>query len=78
MRFLRLLTNSLLAGALGAAYLTILVLQLNPQVPLGRPGKPEEVAALVSWLCTDEAAYVTGSSYVMDGGMIQQVVSIPA
>ena len=34
MRFLRLLTNSLLAGALGAAYLTILVLQMNPQVPL--------------------------------------------
>jgi predicted AlkP superfamily phosphohydrolase/phosphomutase len=34
MRFLRLFTNSLLAGALGAAYLTILVLQLNPQVPL--------------------------------------------
>src|SRR5262245_8737546 len=34
MRFLRLLTNSLLAGALGAAYLTILLLQLNPQVPL--------------------------------------------
>jgi hypothetical protein len=34
MRFLRMLTNSLLAGALGAAYLTILVLQLNPHVPL--------------------------------------------
>src|SRR5204862_4310078 len=34
MRFLRLLTNSLLAGALGAAYLTILVLHLNPQIPL--------------------------------------------
>jgi hypothetical protein len=34
MRFLRMLTNSLLAGALGAAYFTILVLQLNPQVPL--------------------------------------------
>ena len=34
MRFLRMLTNALLAGALGAAYLTILVLQLNPQVPL--------------------------------------------
>ena len=34
MRFLRLLTNSLLGGALGAAYLTILLLQLNPQVPL--------------------------------------------
>jgi predicted AlkP superfamily phosphohydrolase/phosphomutase len=34
MRFLRMLTNSFLAGALGAAYLTILLLQLNPQVPL--------------------------------------------
>ena len=51
---------------------------LNPEVPLGRPGTPEEVAALVSWLCTQEAAYVTGSSYVMDGGMIQQVVNEPA
>jgi len=34
MRFLRMLTNSLLAGMLGAAYLTILILQLNPHVPL--------------------------------------------
>jgi hypothetical protein len=34
MRFLRMLTNSLLAGTLGAAYLTVLVLQLNPQIPL--------------------------------------------
>lgn len=34
MRFLRLFTNALLAGALGAAYLTILLLQLNPEVPL--------------------------------------------
>lgn len=52
--------------------------KLDPEVPLGRPGKPEEVAALVAWLCTEEAAYVTGSSYVMDGGMIQQVVKVPA
>jgi predicted AlkP superfamily phosphohydrolase/phosphomutase len=34
MRFLRMLTNSVLAGALGAAYLTVLVLQLNPQMPV--------------------------------------------
>jgi glucose 1-dehydrogenase len=52
--------------------------RLDPQVPLGRPGKPEEVAALVAWLASDEAAYVTGSTYVIDGGMIQQVVATPA
>ncbi len=52
--------------------------RLDPEVPLGRPGKPEEVAALVAWLCSEEATYVTGASYVIDGGMIQQVVNIPA
>jgi NAD(P)-dependent dehydrogenase (short-subunit alcohol dehydrogenase family) len=52
--------------------------KLDPQVPLGRPGKPEEVAGLVAWLCSEEAAYVTGASYVIDGGMIQQVVATPA
>jgi len=52
--------------------------KLDPEVPLGRPGRPEEVAALVAWLCSGEATYVTGSSYVIDGGMIQQVVTAPA
>ena len=52
--------------------------ELDPEVPLGRPGKPEEVAALVAWLCSDEASYVTGQSYVIDGGMTQQVVKLPA
>ena len=51
---------------------------LDPEVPLGRPGKPEEVAALVAWLCSDEATYATGQSYILDGGMTQQVVKIPA
>ena len=52
--------------------------ELISEVPLGRPGRPEEVAALVAWLCSDDAAYVTGQSYIIDGGLTQQVVKIPA
>jgi glucose 1-dehydrogenase len=40
-------------------------------IPLGRMGKPEEVAGLVAFLASDEAAYVTGSTYVMDGGLMR-------
>jgi NAD(P)-dependent dehydrogenase (short-subunit alcohol dehydrogenase family) len=50
---------------------------LDAEVPLGRPGKPEEVAGLVSWLVSGEASYITGQSFVIDGGMTQQVVSQP-
>ena len=43
--------------------------QIAEAVPLGRMGKPEEVAAVTCFLLSDDAAYVTGSEYMVDGGM---------
>jgi NAD(P)-dependent dehydrogenase (short-subunit alcohol dehydrogenase family) len=40
-----------------------------PQVPLGRPGDPSEVASLIAWLASPAAGYVTGASIVADGGL---------
>jgi glucose 1-dehydrogenase len=40
-------------------------------IPLGRLGTPEEVAGLAAFLASDDAAYVTGSTYVMDGGLMR-------
>ena len=42
--------------------------KIIPQIPVGRLGKPEEVAALVAYLCTDEAAFLTGANIAMNGG----------
>ena len=52
--------------------------ELHPEIPLGRAGQPEEVAALVAWVCSDEARYVTGASLLIDGGFVQHVVASPA
>lgn len=39
-------------------------------IPAGRAGKPEEIAYLAVFLASAEADYVTGSTYVMDGGLM--------
>jgi NAD(P)-dependent dehydrogenase (short-subunit alcohol dehydrogenase family) len=51
---------------------------LRDEIPLGRPGTADEVASVVAFLASDEAAYVTGASYLVDGALVQQVVTRPA
>ena len=41
--------------------------------PLGRPGKPEEVATFIVFLASDESSFSTGSEFVVDGGLITDV-----
>jgi glucose 1-dehydrogenase len=46
--------------------------ELLSEIPLGRMAKPEEVAGLAVYLASDAAAYVTGSTFVIDGGMMRK------
>ena len=43
--------------------------ELAKQVPIGRAGRPEEIASAVLWLCSDGASYVVGQALTVDGGM---------
>jgi len=45
--------------------------KLSKSQPIGRMGKPEEVAALALYLCSEEAGFITGCDYPIDGGFIK-------
>jgi glucose 1-dehydrogenase len=67
--------NSIAPGAIATPINTALLndaaklRSLTDQIPLGRLGRPEDVAGLAVFLASDEARYVTGATYVVDGGL---------
>jgi NAD(P)-dependent dehydrogenase (short-subunit alcohol dehydrogenase family) len=48
----------------------------HKQHPAGRVGRPDDVAALVAWLVSDEAGFVTGANYAVDGGMTRKMIYV--
>ena len=69
--------NTISPGYIGTKMVTaipreVLESKILPQIPVGRLGKPEEVAGLVAYLCSDEAAFVTGANIAINGGQHMQ------
>ena len=65
--------NTISPGYIGTKMVTaipkeILDSKILPQIPLGRLGKPDEVAGLIIYLCSEEAAFVTGANISINGG----------
>jgi acetoacetyl-CoA reductase len=65
--------NTISPGYIGTRMVTaipkdVLDTKIIPQIPMGRLGKPEEVAGLVAYLSSEEAAFVTGANIAINGG----------
>jgi len=69
--------NTISPGYIGTKMVTaipreILDSKILPQIPVGRLGKPEEVAGLIIYLCSNEAAFVNGANIAINGGQHMQ------
>jgi len=69
--------NTISPGYIGTKMVTaipkdILETKILPQIPVGRLGKPEEVAGLIIYLASEEAAFVTGANIAINGGQHMQ------
>ncbi len=65
--------NTISPGYIGTKMVTaiapeILSSKILPQIPMNRLGKPQEIAGLIIYLCSDEAAFVTGANIAINGG----------
>jgi len=65
--------NTISPGYIGTKMVTaipkeVLDSKILPQIPMSRLGKPEEIAGLVAYLSSDEAAFVTGANISINGG----------
>jgi len=73
----RVTVNTISPGYIGTKMVTaipedILNSKILPQIPVGRLGKPEEVAGLIIYLASEEAAFVTGANIAINGGQHMQ------
>ncbi|MBI3715589.1 MAG: acetoacetyl-CoA reductase [Betaproteobacteria bacterium] len=69
--------NTISPGYIGTKMVTaipedVLNSKILPQIPVGRLGKPEEVAGLCAYLASDEAAFITGANIAINGGQHMQ------